>query len=162
MYSGAADVTVRVYVDAWGLKRLVSLAIRRWKAPINSLRDPPLNFYVTFALRAHPTHPEAFPTTQDRSLMPLLDAMTEAWGADAAEEDGYEVNSVNETPEEPDPEPDRPVADDPPTDSLVMLGIPDASSATVAPIPVPVSSHPDGEPTMDSLKLQIQQIQTLG
>ena len=30
---------VSIYVDAWGIKRLVSLAIRRWKAPIYRLRD---------------------------------------------------------------------------------------------------------------------------
>lgn len=28
-----------IYVDSWGLRRLVSLAIRRWKAPIHNFRE---------------------------------------------------------------------------------------------------------------------------
>ena len=31
--------SVALYVDAWGVKRLSTLAMRRWKAPIASLRD---------------------------------------------------------------------------------------------------------------------------
>ncbi|CAE7938074.1 unnamed protein product [Symbiodinium necroappetens] len=30
---------VSIYVDAWGIKRLSSLALRRWRAPIARLRD---------------------------------------------------------------------------------------------------------------------------
>ncbi|CAE7703188.1 unnamed protein product [Symbiodinium sp. CCMP2592] len=49
--------TVPVYVDSWGIKRLATLAMRRWKAPIGALRD--------------------------RSLHVLFDVMTAAWGQDA-------------------------------------------------------------------------------
>ena len=31
---------VAVYVDSWGVKRLSSLAMRRWRSPIGQLRDP--------------------------------------------------------------------------------------------------------------------------
>ncbi|CAE7843555.1 unnamed protein product [Symbiodinium necroappetens] len=36
---------VAVYVDAWGVKRLSSLAMRRWRSPIGQLRDSLHNFH---------------------------------------------------------------------------------------------------------------------
>ena len=39
--------TVSVYVDAWGTKRLISLALRRWRSPINNFRDP---WWMVFTL----------------------------------------------------------------------------------------------------------------
>ena len=39
MNPGTSSRSVAVYVDAWGVKRLSSLAMRRWKAPIGQLRD---------------------------------------------------------------------------------------------------------------------------
>ena len=35
--------SVAVYVDSWGVKRLATLALRRWKAPITALRVTQLN-----------------------------------------------------------------------------------------------------------------------
>ena len=48
MLSAGADESrsVAIYVDAWGLKRLISLAIRRWKAPIHRLRVSQLQYYI--------------------------------------------------------------------------------------------------------------------
>ncbi|CAE7190626.1 unnamed protein product [Symbiodinium pilosum] len=36
---GVSNRSVAVYVDSWGIKRLATLAMRRWKAPIGALRD---------------------------------------------------------------------------------------------------------------------------
>ncbi|CAE7310653.1 unnamed protein product [Symbiodinium necroappetens] len=56
---GGKGKTVPVYVDSWGIKRLATLAMRRWKSPIAKLRDS--------------------------SLHVLFDIMTQAWGEEAAE-----------------------------------------------------------------------------
>ena len=32
--AGGREKTVPIYVDSWGIKRLATLAMRRWKAPI--------------------------------------------------------------------------------------------------------------------------------
>ncbi|CAE7816444.1 unnamed protein product, partial [Symbiodinium microadriaticum] len=39
MLNAGTAKTVPVYVDSWGIKRLGTLAMRRWKAPIGALRD---------------------------------------------------------------------------------------------------------------------------
>ncbi|CAE7787037.1 unnamed protein product [Symbiodinium sp. CCMP2592] len=39
MVPGVDFRAVGIYTDAWGIKRLSSLAIRRWKAPIARLRE---------------------------------------------------------------------------------------------------------------------------
>ena len=44
---GEETRAISIYVDAWGLKRLMSLALRRWKAPIHQLRDPHLEYVCT-------------------------------------------------------------------------------------------------------------------
>ncbi|CAE7779252.1 unnamed protein product [Symbiodinium sp. CCMP2592] len=66
---GVSKQAVGIYVDSWGIKRLSTLAMRRWKAPIATLRD--------------------------RSLRILFYIMTEAWGEYAPEVglppgDGYD------------------------------------------------------------------------
>ena len=38
--AGGRGNTVPIYVDSWGIKRLATLAMRRWKAPIATLRAP--------------------------------------------------------------------------------------------------------------------------
>ena len=38
MLNAGTAKTVPVYVDSWGIKRLGTLAMRRWKAPIGALR----------------------------------------------------------------------------------------------------------------------------
>ena len=35
----AGNRQASIYADSWGIKRLISLAIRRWKAPIRGFRD---------------------------------------------------------------------------------------------------------------------------
>ena len=35
---------VCIYVDSWGLKRLATLAMARWKSPIAAPRVPSLNY----------------------------------------------------------------------------------------------------------------------
>ena len=46
MVGEKGNLTVRIYVDSWGIKRLCSLAIRRWKAPITTLRELQLHYNV--------------------------------------------------------------------------------------------------------------------
>ncbi|CAE7276559.1 unnamed protein product [Symbiodinium natans] len=78
------DKSLSIYVDAWGCKRLISLSIRRWKAPIHMLRD--------------------------RSLATLFDSMTASWGEQAEEA----VDSADEdVPAEPYPEPSPPPSPSP-------------------------------------------------
>ena len=36
---GCNKKSVGIYVDSWGTKRLVTLAIRRWRSPVTELRD---------------------------------------------------------------------------------------------------------------------------
>ena len=37
--TGFSNRAVAIYLDAWGIKRLSSLAMRRWRSPIGALRD---------------------------------------------------------------------------------------------------------------------------
>ncbi|CAE6968123.1 unnamed protein product [Symbiodinium sp. CCMP2456] len=67
---GISSKAVGIYVDAWGLKRLATLAMRRWKAPITTLRD--------------------------RSLHVLFHIMTEAWGEYAPEADTGDMVAEND------------------------------------------------------------------
>ncbi|CAE7354230.1 unnamed protein product [Symbiodinium sp. KB8] len=67
---GVSRKAVGIYVDAWGLKRLATLAMRRWRAPITSLRD--------------------------RSLHVLFHIMTDAWGEYAPEADLGDLVAAND------------------------------------------------------------------
>ena len=37
---------VNLYLDAWGVKRMISLCLRRWRSPINNFRDSWINIKV--------------------------------------------------------------------------------------------------------------------
>lgn len=76
---------VKVYADSWGVRRLISLALRRWKAPIYNFRDARLHR--------------------------LMDIMTEAWGP---QHEVPPVAQVDPAAAEPSAEPGEPPARDPP------------------------------------------------
>ncbi|CAE7193246.1 unnamed protein product [Symbiodinium sp. CCMP2592] len=78
--AGGKGKTVPIYVDSWGIKRLSTLAMRRWKAPIATLRD--------------------------RTLHGLFREMTQAWGEEAAEPDQELDDDDGVAPAEDDAYPD--------------------------------------------------------